>query len=90
MYLGIEVSMEKQKLIFVESFPDKQDFTAVWFTNFMGKPTMFSATLYYNEKEDQYYTYDPEEDIFWPECDHGYDKQFFNKVNASFLIEDKT
>lgn len=80
--------MNKRKLVFTESFPDKQDFTAFWFTNSMGKPTMFSATLYYNENEDQYYTYDPEEDIFWPEYDHGYDKQFFNKVNASYLIKD--
>lgn len=68
-----------------EGFPEKKSFVAVWFSSKSGE--MFSASLHYNAEEEQYYSYDDVNDQFWPECDHGYSKVFFNKVGAVFFVK---
>lgn len=74
------------KLISEENFPSKRSFVAVWLVNYKGVPTLFSASLHYNVEENQYYSYDNNEDTFLPECDHGYSEEFFKSVNAAYFV----
>jgi len=67
------------KLVVHDGFPEKRSFVAVWIVNYKDTPTLFTASLHYNAEEDQYYSYDNSLDIFLPECDHGYDKEFLNR-----------
>lgn len=71
-------------MIKVDEFPAKQSFVAVWLVPHRGE--LFSASLHYNAEEDQYYSYDNSLDIFLPECDHGYDKKFLDRINAIYFV----
>ena len=73
-------------MIKVDEFSAKQSFVAVWEVFHNGAPTLFSASLHYNAEEDQYYSYDNSLDIFLPECDHGYDKKFLERIGATYFV----
>lgn len=73
-------------MVKVDGFPEKQSFVAVWMVQYKGEPTLFTASLHYNAEEDQYYSYDNSLDIFLPECDHGFEKDFFERVNATYFV----
>lgn len=73
-------------MVKVDGFPEKQSFVAVWMVYYKDVPTLFTASLHYNVQEDQYYSYDNSLDIFLPQCDHGYDQEFLEKVDATYFV----
>ena len=80
------MTKSKRSMIKVDEFPAKQSFVAVWEVFYNGAPTLFSASLHYNEEEDQHYYYDGSLDIFLPECDHGVDKRFLERIGATYFV----
>lgn len=73
-------------MIKVDAFPKKQSFVAVWTVNYKDTPTLFTASLHYNTEEDQHYYYDGGMDEFLPSCDHGFHKDFLERVNATYFV----
>ena len=67
------------------TLPKKQDFVAVWRTEY----GLFSEAFNYNEEEDQLYVYSEPDDEFLPECDHGFSGHFFKKMEGkiTFFVE---
>lgn len=66
-------------MIVTDAMPNNGQFVALWFTD---ENLPFSATMKW--EEGQLKSYDPVHDLWDYECDHGYNRKFFESRDATF------
>lgn len=69
-----------------KNLPFGKSFVAIWDVEYKGETTLFSCSLHYDKDSAQYLYYDGATDTFLPECDHGFTRNFFKHVEATFFI----